>query len=81
MAALTTLWALTRDAAVVLDAAIDELADEDREVRMGAVRLIEAMGPAARPGVERLNDLASDGSPAVRQAARRALRAMAAPAP
>jgi HEAT repeat protein len=81
IAALTALWKLTQDAACVLAAAIDEVSHEDREVRMGAVRLLEVMGPAASPGVERLNVLADEGSPAVRQAARRALRAIEAPAP
>ena len=81
MASLTALWKLTQDAACILSAVIDEVSHEEREVRMGAVRLLELMGPAARPGIERLNGLAEEGSPAVRQAARRALRAIEAPAP
>lgn len=81
IAALTTLWSFTRDPAVVVDAAIDEVSHEDRETRMGAVKLIEALGPAAKPGVERLNRLAVEGNRVVRQAARRALRAIEAPPP
>ncbi len=81
MASLTALWKLTQDAACILSAVIDEVSHEEREVRMGAVRLLELMGPAARTGIERLNGLAEQGSPAVRQAARRALRAIEAPAP
>jgi HEAT repeat protein len=81
MASLAALWKLTQDPSRVLTAVIDEVSNDDREVRMGAVRLLEVMGPAARPGIERLNVLAEEGSPAVRQAARRALRAIEAPQP
>jgi HEAT repeat protein len=81
MASLAALWKLTQDPSRVLTVVIDEVSNEDREVRMAAVRLLELMGPAATPGIERLNKLAAEGSPAARQAARRALRAIEAPAP
>lgn len=80
VASLDALWRLTTDPAFVLDRAVDELSNGDREVRVRAVLLLEAMGRAARPATARLRALAEDGPPHVQQAARRALRSVEPPA-
>lgn len=80
VASLDALWRLTQDPALVLDRAVDELSSEEREVRVRAVLVLEAMGRAARPAAPHLRTLADDDRPHVRQAARRALRSVEPPA-
>jgi HEAT repeat protein len=79
VASLDALWRLTGAPALVLDRAVDELSNGDREVRVRAVRLLETMGREARTAIARLRQVAEEGSPRSRQAARRALRSVEPP--
>ena len=76
VAALASLWKSAGDAASVIPGALQLLAHPDREVRMRAAELLEALGPAAAPALPELRELAAAGPPEARQAARRILRTL-----
>jgi HEAT repeat protein len=78
VAALLAIWRTTGDVEFVADGGLKWLTNPDREVRMRAVELLEALGPAAEGAIPRLTELADDERPYVRQAARRVLHSMAA---
>ncbi len=76
IAAARALWTATADSELVVPVALHGLTAEDRETRMQAVLLLEQVGRSARPWTPELLALAEDMQAHVRQAARRALRAV-----
>jgi HEAT repeat protein len=77
VAALMALWRTTGNVESVTAGGLKWLTSPDREVRMRAVELLEALGPQALATVPDLTELADDERPYVRQAARRVLRSIA----
>ena len=76
VAALTALWKTTGQGELAIPGALRLIAHPDREVRVRAAELLESLGPAAAPALPELRDLADEGPPEARQAARRILRTL-----
>jgi HEAT repeat protein len=76
VAALTALWKSTGQGELVIPGTLQLLAHPDREVRVRAAELLESLGPAAAPALPKLRELADNGPPDARQAARRILRTL-----
>ena len=74
MAAIESLWGVTADAELVAPLTIAELDHEDREIRVRAVRVLEAMGASLHDWLPELRALADDEQQDVARAARRVLR-------
>ena len=77
IAAIESLWAVTEDADRVVPLALAEMAHDDRQVRIRAVRLLESVGPKLNGWLPELRDLAADERTDVARAAQRVLRTVA----
>jgi HEAT repeat protein len=68
--------ALARGGADAVPRLVEALGAKSPRVRLGAVRALGLIGPAARPALGRLGKLASEGDAALQAAARDAVRAI-----
>ncbi|HUQ69220.1 MAG TPA: HEAT repeat domain-containing protein, partial [Planctomycetaceae bacterium] len=76
LAALETSWNIARRGDVVAPRIAAEIAGDDRQLRIAAVRLLTRLGPDAKPARPALQTLLKDEQADVRLAARKALEAM-----
>lgn len=76
LAALEATWQIARRGEEIAPRIAEELKNDDRQLRIAAVRLLTRMGPAARTARPRLQSLAEHESHEVRLAARKALMAI-----
>jgi HEAT repeat protein len=77
IAALESLWAIAPEPKTAIPAAIAELSNGDRDIRMRAVRLLESTGPQIADWLPELEALAQSGSGPASQAAGRVIRTLA----
>jgi HEAT repeat protein len=74
IATAEALWSISGDAHEVMPTLVSALADDDRQIRMRALRQLTALGPQANLAIEPLRALRNDKRPQVRRIAAEALK-------